>query len=196
MPEEAFKRYQESQGGLQGVDAPSRPISSGGDRPMPTGEFGMSGAEMQTARLDQVRQNALTENQKRTRWVMDTIQQRRENPVTYGGGISVPTNRFGEPIKAWTDMLGKQGRLDGTSATPLTAPSSASTDSMLASTGFGAMQRAQQASTPQPLGRSPLFAGMGHTSSFGGGPQPAQPMMSYNNKEDTRTRFRRTLGLV
>jgi hypothetical protein len=150
----------------------------------------------QQALLDNIRKNAPALNQQRTDWVQNTIQQRKENPVTYGGGITVPTNRFGEPIKAWTDMLGKQGRLDRTSATPPTAPSSASTDSMLASTGFGAMQRAQQASTPQSLGRSPLFAGMGYMSTFGGGPQPAQPMMAYNDQEDTRTRFRRTLGLV
>lgn len=116
MPEEAFKRYQESQGGFQGSNAPSRPASTGGDRPMPTGGFGPSGAEMQAARLDKIQQNATTQNQQRTDWVQNTIQQRRENPTTYksasGISVAVPTNRFGEPIKAWMDQLGDSGRLN------------------------------------------------------------------------------------
>ena len=66
----------------------------------------------QQALLDNIRKNAPALNQARTDWVTGTIQSRKDNPLTYGGGIAVPTNQFGEPIKAWVDMLGKQGRLD------------------------------------------------------------------------------------
>jgi hypothetical protein len=148
----------------------------------------------QQAIIDQIRKNAPAINQARTEWVQNTIQQRRENPVTYDGGRVVPSNRFGDPIKAWTDMFKNQGRLDGAAA--MSAPSTASTDSVLASTGFGAMQREQQESMPQPFGGSPLFSGMGYTAAFGGGPQPARSMMAQNDRRGTRTRFRRILGSV
>lgn len=162
----------------------------------------------QQALIDQIRKNAPALNQQRTDWVMNTIQQRRENPTTYvtpsGRSVAVPTDRFGEPLKDWMDKLENEGRLNyGPRPAPQTASSTGSRSmpspvnpSVLASTGFGAMQRAQQESMPQPIGRSPLFAGMGYTAAFGGGPQPARSMMAYNDQEDTRTRFRRTLGLV
>jgi len=184
----------------------------------------------QQALLDRIRQNAPALNQQRTDWVMNTIQQRRENPTTYitpsGMSVAVPTNRFGEPLKDWMDQLGNEGRLNyGPRPAPqttaslqprygsITQPSqyprreenatapqqttpSPLNNSVLASTGFGAMQRAQQESMPQAIGRSPLFAGMGYMAAFGGGPQPAGSMMAYNNQKDARTRFRRILGLV
>lgn len=72
--------------------------------------------QQQQELLDNIRKNAPALNQQRTDWVQDTIQQRRENPTTYkspsGMSIAVPTNRFGEPIKAWMDQLGGEGRLN------------------------------------------------------------------------------------
>ena len=179
MPEEALKRYQESQGGFQGVAAPSRPISTGGDRPMPTGEFGMSGAEMQAARLDQVRQNALIQNQERTRWVTDTIASRRENQETYttpsGGMITAPTNRFGQPIASWQNIYEKSSAANEAAlasirrtsqpqpASTISLPSFGSESSQLARNlgeagGFGlpstfySPQRQAPQSTAPPLG--------------------------------------------
>jgi hypothetical protein len=159
----------------------------------------------QQALLDNIRKNAPALNQQRTDWVMDTIQQRRDNPTTYttpsGASVAVPTNRFGEPLKAWTDQLGGQGRLSSQQTqTASTSPSTSplSNNSFLASTGFGAMQRAQQASMFQPLGRSPLYAGMGYGAAIGEnrGMQPSRSMMAYNNNEDSRSRFRRILNLA
>jgi hypothetical protein len=184
----------------------------------------------QSAAVKQMRERGAALNQERTDWVQSTIDQRRANPTTYttpsGSSAAVPTNRFGEPIKAWMDQLGNEGRLnygprpatqttaslqprygsitqpsqyprreENATAPQQTTPSPLN-NSVLASTGFGAMQRAQQESMPQAIGRSPLFAGMGYMAAFGGGPQPAGSMMAYNNQEDARTRFRRTLGLV
>jgi hypothetical protein len=82
--------------------------------------------EQQQALLDNIRKNAPALNQQRTDWVQDTIQQRRENPTTYkspnGKSVAVPTNRFGEPIKAWMDQLGDSGRLNyGPKPAPKTA---------------------------------------------------------------------------
>jgi hypothetical protein len=153
--------------------------------------------EQQQAALDRIRQNAPALNQQRTDWVMNTIQQRRDNPTTYitpsGRSATVPTNQRGEPIKAWVDQLSGQGLLS--SQRPKRTPAST-----MAATGFGAMQREQQESMPQPLGRSPLFADMGYTAAFGGGPQPARSMMAYDDQEDGRDRlrgrFRRMLNLV
>jgi hypothetical protein len=72
--------------------------------------------QQQQELLDNIRKNAPALNQQRTDWVQNTIQQRRENPTTYkspsGMAIAVPTNRFGEPIKAWMDQLGGEGRLN------------------------------------------------------------------------------------
>jgi hypothetical protein len=79
--------------------------------------------QQQQALLDNIRKNAPALNQQRTDWVQDTIQQRRDNPTTYkspsGMAVAVPTNRFGEPIKAWMDQLGDSGRLNyGTRPSP------------------------------------------------------------------------------
>lgn len=162
----------------------------------------------QSAAIKQMRERGAALNQERTDWVQNTIQQRRENPTAYttpsGRSVAVPTNRFGQPLESWMNQLGNEGRLNyGPRPAPQTTSSTGSRSipspvnpSVLASTGFGAMQRAQQGSISQPLGGSPLFAGMGYTAAFGGGPQPARSMMAYNDQEDTRTRFRRTLGLV
>lgn len=72
--------------------------------------------QQQQELLDNIRKNAPALNQQRTDWVQNTIQQRRENPTTYktpsGMSVAVPTNRFGEPIKAWMDQLGGEGRLN------------------------------------------------------------------------------------
>jgi hypothetical protein len=85
--------------------------------------------EQQQAALDRIRQNAPALNQQRTDWVMNTIQQRRDNPTTYttpsGMSSVVPTNRFGEPLKAWMDQL-SDGRLNyGPRPAPQTASASA-----------------------------------------------------------------------
>lgn len=83
--------------------------------------------QQQQALLDNIRKNAPALNQQRTDWVQNTIQQRRENPTTYttpsGMSVAVPTNRFGEPLKAWTDQLGGEGRLK---TGPRSAPQTAS----------------------------------------------------------------------
>jgi len=133
--------------------------------------------QQQQELLDNIRKNAPALNQQRTDWVQNTIQQRRENPTTYkspsGMAVAVPTNRFGEPIKAWMDQLGGEGRLNY-------GPKSAPTfnGGVLASTGFGAMQREQNEMTPPPIRNQSLFGGMGYAATFGGGPQPESSMVA------------------
>jgi hypothetical protein len=84
--------------------------------PRTAGQQSSRSPDEQQALLDNIRKNAPALNQQRTDWVMNTIQQRRENPTTYttpsGMSAAVPTNRFGEPLKAWMDQLGKEGRLN------------------------------------------------------------------------------------
>jgi hypothetical protein len=85
--------------------------------------------EQQQAALDRIRQNAPALNQQRTDWVMNTIQQRRDNPTTYttpsGMSSAVSTNRFGEPLKAQMDQF-SDGRLNyGPRPAPQTASASA-----------------------------------------------------------------------
>jgi hypothetical protein len=74
---------------------------------------------------------------------------------------------------------------------------------ILASTGFGAMQRAGQAQQQQfassiaPFATPSLFGGMGYTAPLLGGPQPASPMLASSSPEEERRKsLRRTLGLA
>jgi hypothetical protein len=137
--------------------------------------------EQQQALLAQMRERGAAIAQNYTQ----TMQNFAESRGPRFSPMPAPQGRYGQPLV----NLFPQSQEVVAQRAERNAP-------VLASTGFGATQRAQQASTPQSLGRSPLFAGMGYMSTFGGGPQPAQPMMAYNDQEDTRTRFRRTLGLV
>jgi hypothetical protein len=162
----------------------------------------------QQALIDNIRKNAPALNQQRTDWVQNTIQQRRENPTTYttpsGKSVAVPTNRFGEPLKAWMDQLGDSGRLNyGPRPAPQTASAASSrpavqdgglNSGILASTGFGAMQREQNEMMPPPIRSQSLFGNMGYASTFGGGPQPASPMLTGNSMVG-RTR-KRLFGTV
>lgn len=123
--------------------------------------------EQQQALLDNIRKNAPALNQQRTDWVQNTIQQRRENPTTYttpsGKSVAVPTNRFGEPIKAWMDQLGDSGRLN---YGPRPAPQTASATPSQPSQGI---RFAPTPSRPIPM---PVVDSMGTrigvTSDFGG----------------------------
>jgi hypothetical protein len=140
-------------------------------------------------------------NQQRTDWVQDTIQQRRGNPTTYkspsGMAVAVPTNRFGEPIKAWMDQLGGEGRLNYGPKPASQTASAAATPSVptfgngfLASTGFGAMQRKQNEMMLPPIRNQSLFGGMGYAAAFGGGPQPESSMVATSPAGDvTRKRL-------
>ena len=63
--------------------------------------------------------------------------------------------------------------------TPASPASSTLNNSVLAATGFGAMQRNQDTQTPPSIRSQSLFGGMGYASAFGvGQPQPAQGMVS------------------
>ena len=152
--------------------------------------------QQQQTLLENIRKNAPALNQQRTDWVQNTIQQRRENPTTYttpsGKNVAVPTNRFGEPIKAWMDQLGGGGRLNyGPSPSPQTASAASSQPSQ-------GVRFSPTPSRPIPM---PVVDSAGQrigvTSDFptsGGGPQPASPMLTGNSMVG-RTR-KRLFGTV
>jgi len=168
--------------------------------------------EQQQALLGQMRERGAAIAQNYTNTMQNFAAERRENPATaytaQSGGLTgstnfrvgVPTNRYGQPIPSFQQAYAQRGQQTAPQApaspTPQPSEPSPFNASVLASTGFGAMQRAQQASIPQAFGQSPLFEGMGYMAAFGGGPQPARSMMMANNKEDGRRRFRRILGLA
>jgi hypothetical protein len=148
--------------------------------------------QQQQALLDNIRKNAPALNQQRTDWVQNAIQQRRENPTTYttpsGKNVAVPTNRFGEPLKAW------MGQTASAASSQPAVQGGGLNSGILASTGFGAMQREQNEMMPPPIRSQSLFGNMGYASTFGGGPQPASPMLTGNSMVG-RTR-KRLFGTV
>lgn len=148
--------------------------------------------QQQQELLDNIRKNAPALNQQRTDWVQNTIQQRRENPTTYttpsGKNVAVPTNRFGEPLKAW------MGQTASAASSRPAVQGGGLNSGILASAGFGAMQREQNEMMPPPIRSQSLFGNMGYTSTFGGGPQPASPMLAGNSMVG-RTR-KRLFGTV
>jgi hypothetical protein len=168
--------------------------------------------EQQQALLGQMRERGAAIAQNYTNTMQNFAAERRESPATaytaQSGGLTgstnfrvgVPTNRYGQPIPSFQQAYAQRGQQTAPQApaspTPQPSEPSPFNASVLASTGFGAMQRAQQASIPQAFVQSPLFEGMGYMAAFGGGPQPARSMMMANNKEDGRRRFRRILGLA
>jgi hypothetical protein len=119
--------------------------------------------EQQQALLAQMRQKGADRGREMTQQFETTIAARRANPATAyiaeGGGLTgpstfrvgVPTNKFGEPVQGFANIYQQRNERMGQVAKGVPT-TKASTDSLLAATGFGAMQRAQQASMQQPLG--------------------------------------------
>jgi hypothetical protein len=72
--------------------------------------------EEQQALLAQIRQNTMGLNAERTRNVVQSIQDRKENTPKYttpsGSKIVAPTNRFGEPIQSWANTYEKSSAVN------------------------------------------------------------------------------------
>jgi hypothetical protein len=99
-----------------------------------------------------------------------------------GSSIVAPTNMFGRPIQSFSDVYAARSPINEAALARMGRGSSAPTNSgILASTGFGAMQREQNEMMPPPIRSQSLFGNMGYASTFGGDPQPASPMLAGNS---------------
>ena len=113
-----------------------------------------------------------------------------------GSSIVAPTNMFGQPIQSFSDVYAARSPINEAALARMRGRPSAATfnSGILASTGFGAMQREQNEMIPPPIRSQSLFGNMGYASAIGGGPQPATSMVAGNSMVG-RTR-RRLFGTV
>jgi hypothetical protein len=113
-----------------------------------------------------------------------------------GSSIVAPTNMFGQPIQSFSDVYAARSPINEAALARMRGRPSAATfnSGILASTGFGAMQREQNEMMSPPIRSQSLFGGMGYAAAFGGGPQPESSMVAGNSMVG-RTR-RRLFGTV
>lgn len=155
--------------------------------------------EQQAALLANIRKTGAGIKERIASSQINSFRNRPESTPTYttpsGAPIKAPTNMFGRPNASFTEIYGERSPVNeaalarmgrGTRTSPAASVPSAG---VLASTGFGAMQREQAAMVPPTIRQPSLFGGIGYASTLGG-PQPASSMASYNPIEDrTRRRF-------
>lgn len=175
----------------------------------PSGERIPSGAETQAARVSNIGRNAEA---------ISNWRQQEEIRKGQGAQVGGPVNMFGQPVDSFfvkadpttgrtpipelKPMPSFGGKPDFIPKFPdfLTNFGSSVAASqfgggtgfnggIIASTGFGAMQREQGEMMPPPIRNQSLFGGMGYASAISGGPQPASTMVPNPLTADPRSRL-------
>lgn len=97
-----------------------------------------------------------------------------------GSSIVAPTNMFGQPIQSFSDVYAARSPINESALARMRGrpPASTYSSDILASTGFGAMQREQNEMMPPTIRNQSLFGNMGYPAAIGGGPQPASSMVT------------------